>query len=75
MKLSYAEIVDLAFSGLCAAGISKKTSFETAQFLALAELDGLPSLMPGRHARRSGAHLSQSPRGRGRPNRGHRDQQ
>ena len=43
MKLSYAEIVDLAFSGLCAAGISKKTSFETAQFLALAELDGLPS--------------------------------
>jgi (2R)-3-sulfolactate dehydrogenase (NADP+) len=43
MNLSYTQIVDLAETGLQAAGIGAKAAFETAQFLALAELDGLPS--------------------------------
>lgn len=43
MNLSYPEILALADSGLRAAGIAPKAAFETAQFLALAELDGLAS--------------------------------
>jgi len=43
MNLSYQDMLSLAYSGLRAAGINKKSSFETAQFLALAELDGLSS--------------------------------
>lgn len=36
-------MVELASSGLQAAGIGEKSAYETAQFLALAELDGLAS--------------------------------
>jgi (2R)-3-sulfolactate dehydrogenase (NADP+) len=43
MNLSYSEIHALANSGLQAAGITSKAAYETAQFLALAELDGLAS--------------------------------
>lgn len=43
MSLSYTQMLDLAFRGLAAAGIDKVSSFETAKFLALAELDGLAS--------------------------------
>lgn len=43
MMSSYAEMLDLAFRGLVAAEINPISAFETAQFLALAELDGLPS--------------------------------
>jgi (2R)-3-sulfolactate dehydrogenase (NADP+) len=43
MNLSYPEIHALANSGLKAAGINSKAAYETAQFLALAELDGLAS--------------------------------
>ena len=43
MNLSYQEMVGLASAGLEAAGIGEKAAFETAQFLALAELDGLAS--------------------------------
>ena len=43
MNLSYLEILALANSGLKAAGINSKAAYETAQFLALAELDGLAS--------------------------------
>lgn len=43
MNLSYSEILALANSGLQASGINSKAAYETAQFLALAELDGLAS--------------------------------
>lgn len=43
MNLSYQQMVELASSGLQAAGIGVNAAHETAQFLALAELDGLPS--------------------------------
>nr|WP_315127855.1 Ldh family oxidoreductase [uncultured Polynucleobacter sp.] len=43
MNLMYPEILALADSGLKAAGIASKAAYETAQFLALAELDGLAS--------------------------------
>ncbi len=43
MNLSYEKMVQLAMAGLKAAGIGDKAAFETAQFLALAELDGLAS--------------------------------
>jgi (2R)-3-sulfolactate dehydrogenase (NADP+) len=43
MNLSYQQMLDLALSGLRAAGIGEKAAYETAQFLALAELDGLAS--------------------------------
>lgn len=43
MHLAYQEILRLAFDGLRTAGIAKNDAFETAQFLALAELDGLAS--------------------------------
>ena len=43
MNLRYAQLVDLAETGLKAAGINAKAAHETAQFLALAELDGLAS--------------------------------
>ncbi len=43
MKMTFEQIVDLASSGLCASGISRKAAIETAQFLALAEADGLAS--------------------------------
>ncbi len=43
MILSYEEMVKLASSGLQAAGINQQAAYETAQFLALAELDGLAS--------------------------------
>ena len=43
MILSYQELVQLASTGLKAAGIHQKAAFETAQCLALAELDGLAS--------------------------------
>jgi (2R)-3-sulfolactate dehydrogenase (NADP+) len=41
MNLSYEKMVQLASAGLKAGGIGEKAAFETAQFLALAELDGL----------------------------------
>lgn len=43
MNLSYQDMVKLASKGLEAAGIGEKAALETAQFLALAELDGLAS--------------------------------
>ncbi len=43
MTLSFDQLVDLAFQGLQAAGIDSKAAHETAQFLALAEIDGLAS--------------------------------
>ena len=43
MKLTFQQIVDLASAGLQAAGIDAKSAYETAQFLALAEADGLAS--------------------------------
>jgi (2R)-3-sulfolactate dehydrogenase (NADP+) len=43
MSLSFEQLVDLAYQGLHAAGIDSKAAFETAQFLALAEMDGLAS--------------------------------
>ncbi|MDO8713468.1 MAG: Ldh family oxidoreductase [Polynucleobacter sp.] len=43
MNLSYREMVELASTGLRSAGVSQKAASETAQFLALAELDGLAS--------------------------------
>lgn len=43
MNLTYSELVALADSGLKAAGVNAKAAYETAQFLALAELDGLAS--------------------------------
>ena len=43
MNLTYSEMLALADSGLRAAGIDAKAAYETAQFLALAELDGLGS--------------------------------
>jgi len=43
MMSSYADMLDLAFRGLVAAKINPISALETAQFLALAELDGLPS--------------------------------
>lgn len=43
MNLSYDKMVQLASAGLQAGGIGAKAAFETAQFLALAELDGLAS--------------------------------
>ena len=43
MNMSYEQMVKLATSGLMAAGVGEKAAFETAQFLALAELDGLAS--------------------------------
>lgn len=43
MNLSYAQALDLAETGLKASGIAPKPAYETAQFLALAELDGLSS--------------------------------
>jgi (2R)-3-sulfolactate dehydrogenase (NADP+) len=43
MNLSYEKMVQLASAGLQAAGIGERAAFETAQFLALAELDGLAS--------------------------------
>jgi (2R)-3-sulfolactate dehydrogenase (NADP+) len=43
MKLSFDQIVELASSGLRASGIDRKAAIETAEFLALAEADGLAS--------------------------------
>jgi (2R)-3-sulfolactate dehydrogenase (NADP+) len=43
MLLSYQEMVDLSAAGLRASGISAEAAMETAQFLTLAELDGLGS--------------------------------
>jgi (2R)-3-sulfolactate dehydrogenase (NADP+) len=43
MLLSYQEMLDLGSEGLRASGISTEAAKETAQFLALAELDGLGS--------------------------------
>lgn len=43
MLLSYQEMVDLGAQGLRASGISTEAATETAQFLALAELDGIGS--------------------------------
>lgn len=43
MKLAFEQIVELASSGLRAGGIDRKSAIETAQFLALAEADGLAS--------------------------------
>ena len=43
MHLAYSELLALAETGLRSAGISAKTAHQTAQFLALAELDGLAS--------------------------------
>lgn len=43
MNLSYWQMLELAETGLKASGIGSKAANETAQFLALAELDGLSS--------------------------------
>jgi (2R)-3-sulfolactate dehydrogenase (NADP+) len=43
MNLTYLEMLSLAELGLKAAGINAQSAYETAQFLALAELDGLAS--------------------------------
>jgi (2R)-3-sulfolactate dehydrogenase (NADP+) len=43
MKMTFNEIVELASSGLRASGINHKSARQTAQFLALAEADGLAS--------------------------------
>ncbi|MBU3620679.1 Ldh family oxidoreductase [Polynucleobacter sp. CS-Odin-A6] len=43
MNLSYAQLLALVEAGLKAAGVNSKAAYETAQFLALAELDGLAS--------------------------------
>lgn len=43
MLLRYEDMVDLGARGLRASGISAQAAHETAQFLALAELDGLGS--------------------------------
>ena len=43
MNLSHAQLVALAEAGLKAAGINASAAYETAQFLALAEVDGLAS--------------------------------
>jgi (2R)-3-sulfolactate dehydrogenase (NADP+) len=43
MKMAFEQLVELASSGLCAGGIDRKSAMETAQFLALAEADGLAS--------------------------------
>jgi (2R)-3-sulfolactate dehydrogenase (NADP+) len=43
MNLSYFQMLELAEAGLKASGVGDKAAFETAQFLALAELDGLSS--------------------------------
>lgn len=43
MKMAFEQIVELASSGLRAGGIDRKSAMETAQFLALAEADGLAS--------------------------------
>jgi len=43
MKMTFDQIVELASSGLRASGIDRKAAMETAEFLALAEADGLAS--------------------------------
>jgi (2R)-3-sulfolactate dehydrogenase (NADP+) len=43
MNLSYEKMVNLAVKGLKASGIGEESAFKAAQFLALAELDGLAS--------------------------------
>ena len=43
MKMAFEQIVEFASSGLRAGGIDRKSAMETAQFLALAEADGLAS--------------------------------
>jgi (2R)-3-sulfolactate dehydrogenase (NADP+) len=43
MKMTFDQIVELASSGLRASGIDRRASIETAEFLALAEADGLAS--------------------------------
>jgi (2R)-3-sulfolactate dehydrogenase (NADP+) len=43
MKMTFDQIVALASSGLQASGIDRKAAIETAEFLALAEADGLAS--------------------------------
>jgi (2R)-3-sulfolactate dehydrogenase (NADP+) len=43
MKMTFEQIVELASSGLRASGIDRKAAMETAEFLALAEADGLAS--------------------------------
>lgn len=43
MSMKFDQLVDLAYQGLQAAGIDAKAAHETAQFLALAEIDGLAS--------------------------------
>jgi LDH2 family malate/lactate/ureidoglycolate dehydrogenase len=43
MNMSYENALNLAYRGLQAAGIAQAAAFETAQFLVLAEADGLAS--------------------------------
>jgi (2R)-3-sulfolactate dehydrogenase (NADP+) len=43
MKMTFDQIVALASSGLQASGIDRRAAIETAEFLALAEADGLAS--------------------------------
>ena len=43
MNISFQEMVDLASHGLISSGISKRAAVQTAQFLALAECDGIAS--------------------------------
>lgn len=43
MNMSFQEMVDLASQGLISSGISKRAAVQTAQFLALAECDGIAS--------------------------------
>ncbi len=43
MSHSFQELVQLAYQGLCAAGVKHDAAADTALFLALAEVDGLAS--------------------------------
>ncbi len=43
MSHSFQELVQLAYEGLCAAGVKHEAAADTALFLALAEVDGLAS--------------------------------
>ncbi|MBT8583797.1 Ldh family oxidoreductase [Polynucleobacter paneuropaeus] len=59
MSLLYPEIFELAYRGLLAAGIHQAQAKETAQFLALAEFDGLGSHGLARVSQYAGHALNQ----------------
>jgi (2R)-3-sulfolactate dehydrogenase (NADP+) len=71
MSMRYEQLLDLAYQGLLAAGIDSKAAHETAQFLALAELDGLAShglaRVPQYAAHAKNGRIALSPKMRVRP--------